>query len=83
MPFDLSILAPLEDGVRGQLGAVVADDHTGIASGFGNNVQLPGDTDAGDRVVDDGRETLTAEVVDDTENPEPAPIRQAVRYEVQ
>jgi len=83
MPFDLAPLAPLEDGVRGQFGAVIADDDAGIVSGFGDEIQFPGDTDARDRVVDYGRQALPAEVIDDTKNPEPAAIRQTVGDEVQ
>src|SRR3954468_1212008 len=31
VPFDITLLLPGQDGVRGQLGAVVADDHSGVA----------------------------------------------------
>ena len=32
MPFHIAILLPSEDGARGQLGAVVADDHAGLGT---------------------------------------------------
>src|SRR4051794_40685208 len=40
VPFDITLLLPGQDGVRGQLGAVVADDHSGVAPQFGDTIQL-------------------------------------------
>lgn len=55
MPFVLELLTPLENSVRSHLGTVVTADHVRIAASLGDGVQFPGDTDAGDRVVDDLR----------------------------
>src|SRR3954469_313094 len=53
VPLDLAILLPAQNGVRGQLGAVVGDDHAGITAALGDSIELPADPLAGDRVVDD------------------------------
>lgn len=70
IPLDSMVLLPFEDGVRGQLGSVIRDDHAGMARPEGDPVQLATDTLAGQRVVDYGSKTLPAEVVEDTHNTE-------------
>jgi len=46
VPFDLMIRGPAEDGVRGELGAVVADDHSRLAASLDEHRQLAGDPSA-------------------------------------
>ncbi len=48
MPFDLALLLPFKNGVRGQLGTVVRVHHARVAAALCYDVQLTGDTDAGD-----------------------------------
>ena len=61
VPLDMALLLPLQDGVRGQLGAVVADHHAGIAADLGDPVQLASHPDAGDGGVDDRGQAFPAE----------------------
>ena len=42
VPFDLSLLLPVEHRVRGQLCGVVGDHQAGIVPPFGDRIQLPG-----------------------------------------
>ena len=83
VPLDLSLLLPGQDGVRGQLGAVVGDDHAGIAAALGDLVELAADPLAGERVVDDGCQALPAEVVDDAQDAEAPAVGQGVGDEVE
>ncbi|MNS89613.1 hypothetical protein D3C72_1236310 [compost metagenome] len=48
MPLDLVILRPGKDGIRGEFGAVIGDNHSGLAASFDQHRQLPCDTAAGD-----------------------------------
>ena len=83
MPFDVAVLLPGEHGIRGEFGAIVGDDHAGIAAPFGDRIQFASGTFARDRVVHDGRQAFPAEVVDDTQDAEAASIDQRVRHEVE
>ena len=51
VPLDLVVVGPPQDGVRGQLGAVVADDRLGFAARDQKAIEFAGDPDAGDRGV--------------------------------
>ena len=51
VPVHLVIVGPLQDGVRGQLGAVVAHDRLGLAAFSEEPIELASDPDAGDRGV--------------------------------
>ena len=55
----------------------------GIARPKRDLVQLATDPLAAQRIVDHGRETLSAEVVENTENPEASAVDQSIRDEVQ
>ncbi len=70
VPFDLMIDCPAEDRVRGELGAVVADNHSWLAARFDQHRQLAGDPFARDRGVGDRRQTFARHVVNDVENAE-------------
>src|SRR6266478_10033295 len=48
VPFDTVVLLPAQDRVRGQLSAVVAHDHAGIAAQFGNAIEFTHDTQTGE-----------------------------------
>lgn len=51
VPFDTAFLLPSQDGIRGRLGAVVADDHAGMTALFGDPIEFTGNTQAGERGV--------------------------------
>lgn len=48
VPFDTPVFLPCQDGIRGQLGAIVRHDHAGVAAMFGDDVEFTGDTFARD-----------------------------------
>jgi hypothetical protein len=48
VPFDAALLLPAEDGVRGELGAVVADDHGWVTSRLRDAVEFADDPEAGE-----------------------------------
>ena len=70
---DLMLGAPLQDRVRGQLGAVVGDDHAGLAAAFDQRGQLPRHTAARDRGVGDRRKALARHIVHHIQHPEAPP----------
>ena len=70
VPFDITLLLPGQDGVRGQLGAVVADDHSGVAPQFGDTIQLTCDPQTGERGVDHQGQAFSGEVIDQREDAE-------------
>ena len=70
VPFDMALLLPVQDGVRGQLGAVVAHDHRWIAALDCDAIELPSHAHAGERVVGNEAETFPAEVVDQSQDAE-------------
>ena len=78
VPVDLSLLLPCGNGVHGRLGAVVGDDHAGIAALLGDAVELARYVFAGERVVD-----VPAKVVDDAQDAEATTIGQRVEHEVE
>ena len=59
---------PLQDGVRGQLGAVVAYDRLGLAAFSEEPIELASDPDAGDRGVGHQRQAFARAVVDHDED---------------
>ena len=69
--------------MRGELGAVVADDHARTTPAFGDPVELAHDPRAGERGVDDQAETLAGEVVDEGQHPEAPAAGERVHHEVQ
>lgn len=44
VPLDLVILRPCKNGIRGEFGPFVGDDHAGLASPLDQHRQLSGDT---------------------------------------
>ena len=83
VPIDPLILRPGEDAVRGELRAVVADDHAGLASPLDEGGKLPGYPVTGNRGVRDGGQALVGDVIDHVENPEPPAVGHLVMDEVQ
>lgn len=63
MPFDGIVLRPFQDGLAGELGAVVADDPLGLAVEPHQRVQLPCDAVARDAGVGDQAKVLAAAVI--------------------
>src|SRR6516162_8794218 len=83
VPADNAFLLPAQNGMRGQLGAVVADYYQRFLAGCDDGIELACHPAAGDRRVDDQRQALTGEVVDNHEHPEAATIGQYVRDKVE
>ena len=69
VPSDAAFLLPVQDGVRSQFGAVVADDHQRVLRGRDDDIELARHRSAGDRHTDNQRQALTGEVVDNDEHP--------------
>jgi hypothetical protein len=65
MPLYPALLLLCQEDIRGQFGTVVGDNHPGIAVPLGKGVELAGDSFAGERVFDSGRQVFLPEVVDD------------------
>lgn len=83
VPFDTVILLPSKDRSRGQLSAVVADDHARTAAALDEPIELASDPDAGQRVVGDEGQAFPAEVVDHGEDAELATASKSIGDEVQ
>ena len=83
VPLDAGVLTPGEDGVTGQFGAVVADNHARQPATLGDGAQLANNPPTRQRDVDDASQAFAAVVVDDVEHAEPPAAGQRVRYEVE
>jgi hypothetical protein len=83
VPSDAAFLLPAHDGVRSELGAVVADDHQRLPAGRDDDIELARHPSAGDRRVVDQRQALAGKVDDNDEHPEASPVGQHVREEVE
>ncbi|KGE00218.1 hypothetical protein JL39_11105 [Rhizobium sp. YS-1r] len=68
MPLDLVILRPGKDGIRGEFGAVIGDNHSGLATPLDQRRQFAGDKTAGDRGVRDRRQAFARHVIGDIED---------------
>jgi hypothetical protein len=82
MPVDLAVVGPLQDGVAGQLGTVVADDGLRSAVGDQKPVELAGDPDTGDRGIGNQRQALTGAVVDHDQDAHAAAVDELIGGEV-
>jgi hypothetical protein len=83
VPLDLCLARPDQHRVRGQLGAVIADDHAWPTT-FGNQAdQLAHDPLAGDRGVHHRTQAFARDVVDDVEHAESPASGKLVMHEVQ
>src|SRR5215831_6070941 len=83
VPADNAVLLPVQDGARSELGAVVADDHQRPLAGCDDGIELACYPAAGDRCVNNKRQALAGEVVDNYEHSEAAAIGQYVRDKVE
>ena len=72
--FHTALFLPAEGCTRGHLGAVVTDHHAGRTAHIADPVQLTGNTDAGERVVDDERQAFPSEVIDHGQDAEPSAV---------
>jgi len=76
VPSDAAFLPPAQNGMRGELGAIVADDHQRPLASRDDGIEFARHPAAGDRGVDDQRQALAGEVVDNDQHPEAAAIGQ-------
>jgi len=83
VPFHLGPIRPLQDGVAGELTAVVADNHLRFPSSLNDPIQLTGNSQAGKGRIGDEAQTLPGAIVDDGQHTEPATIGERIRHEVQ
>src|SRR6202035_1729997 len=76
MPIHTMILRPAQHRVRGELGAVVGNDHLRLAARADEHRQLACNPFARDRGVGDCRQTYARHIIDNVEDAEaPAPGR--------
>jgi hypothetical protein len=77
-PFDVALLLPGQDGVRRDLGAVIADDHAGkaLVSTMCDRARVP--RWGGERGIDHQAEALPGEVIDHSEDAEAPAAHQGV-----
>src|SRR6185312_6675453 len=83
VPFDVAFLLPGQDGVRGELGAVVADDYARAASRLDDAVELAHDPWGSKRGVGHQPEAFPGEVIDQSEDAEAPATHQRVHDEVE
>jgi len=82
MPFNTALFLPFEDRVGGQFCSIIADDRARPPASGDNPVQFPRYADARDRVINDRRQTFPAEVINDTQDTEPATVYEGVGHKV-
>ena len=46
VPLHLHLLCPFQDRVRGELGAIIANDHAGLSTPFDQGCEFPGNPSA-------------------------------------
>src|SRR5262245_4414225 len=83
MPLDTVLLRPGQDPVRGELAAIVADDHPRPAALGDEQIQFTGNTHARERRINHQRQALPRAVIDDGEDAEAPSVGELVRYEVE
>src|SRR5690606_39398814 len=83
MPADAGFVGPAQDGVRGKLRAVVADDGRRPAALTDDVVQLPRDPPARQRRVGHQGQAFARAVVDHSQEPETPSDSQLVSIEMQ
>ena len=82
VPLHLRLVGPVQDRIRGELGAVVRHDHPGLPAPLDQRCQFARHPSARDRGVDDRRETLLRDIVQHIEDPEAASIGELVLHEI-
>ena len=83
VPVDAVSFAPGQHGVRGELGAVVGDDHARLAAPLDERRQFARHPPSGDRRVRDRSQAFPGHVVDDVEDAEAPAVGELVVDEVQ
>lgn len=83
VPLDAMILRPGEDGVRGELGAVVGNNYVRPAATADQVGQLAGDTTAGDRLVGDCSQAFVRNIGADVQHPKRPSAGQLLMHKVQ
>lgn len=83
VPLNLVVVGPSQDGVAGQLGAIVADDGLGLAVGGQEPVELASNPKARDRGIGDQRQALAAAVIDDDQDAHAAAVNELIGHEVE
>ena len=83
MPVNLGVPAPFERRIRGQLSAIIADDHAGLAAHGDQIGQFAYHSFAADRGIRNCCHTLARHIIDQVEHSEPAATRQLVVHEVE
>jgi hypothetical protein len=83
VPLDAALFLPAKNGVRGEFGAVVADQHRGVAADFGDAVEFPCHPQAGERGVNHQAQAFAGEVVNQGEDAEAPPVDERVGDEVE
>ena len=75
VPIDFAFVGEGQDRIRGELGAVIADDHHGFSALFDDRRQFPRHPGTGQQCVGNERQAFAGAVVDHDQRPEPPPIR--------
>ena len=83
VPADLGLVGPTENGIAGQLRAVVADDSLGPAAGADQKIKLPRDPLAGQRGIRHCSQTLARAVVENRQNAKAPATGQLIGNEVE
>lgn len=83
VPLDLVILRPGKDGIRGQFGPVVGDNHAWLAPSLDKRRQFSRDTATRDRCVRDRRQAFARHVFDHIEHAEASAAGELIVDEIQ
>jgi hypothetical protein len=78
VPLDPGFPAPFENHVRGQLGAIVIDNHAGLAANGNQIDEFAHNPLTRDRRIGRRHQAVPRHVIDDVEHPEPAARRHLV-----
>src|SRR5436190_16049316 len=77
------LFAPAQDGIRGELGAVIGDDHPRLAVALDYCAELAGNPSARHRGVGDRCQAFSRHVIDDVENTEAPAASELIVDEVE
>ena len=83
MPFDVSALAPFQNGHTGHLLAIVRDNRSRLPSLGDDGIELPRKPPTSEGRVGDQRQAFAPEVVDDGQDPKMTTICEGIADEVQ
>jgi hypothetical protein len=78
VPGDLVIVGPAQDGIAGQLGAVVTHDHLRLAALDEQAVELAGHPAARDRCIRDQRQARARAVINHNQDAQPPGIDELI-----